>query len=87
MAGVWVATLERFGYTLLVVERTKQKALDAMSDEYTKTYYNVAKNFNGETDNSWEKMAKNNAGFKSDYETAMEEVYCRKLEYGAVEWC
>ena len=38
MAGVWVATLERFGYTLMVVERTKQKAVDALVGVYKQTY-------------------------------------------------
>ena len=38
MAGVWVATLERFGYTLMVAERSKQKAVDALIKVYKQTY-------------------------------------------------
>ncbi len=80
MAGVWVATLERFGYTLMVAERTKQKATDALIKVYKQTYqkYN---NFN-----SIEEM-ENDEEFKHYYELAMEELYVRKMEYGIVEWC
>ena len=80
MVGVWVATLERFGYTLMVAERSKQKAVDALIKVYKQTYqkYN---NFN-----SIEEM-ENDEEFKHYYELAMEELYCRKLEYGMVEWC
>ncbi len=39
MAGVWVAEIERFGYDLIVVERSKKKALRAISDEYKRAYF------------------------------------------------
>lgn len=80
MAGVWVATLERFGYTLMVVERTKQKAVDALIRVYKQTYQKY-----NEFD-SIEEM-ENDEEFKHYYELAMEELYVRKLEYGMVEWC
>ena len=80
MTGVWVATLERFGYTMMVVERSKQKAVDALIRVYKQTYqkYNEF--------NSIEEM-ENDEEFKHYYELAMEEMYVRKLEYGIVEWC
>lgn len=80
MAGVWVAQLERFGYTLMVVERSKQKALDALINVYKQTY----QKYNGF--NSIEEM-ENDEEFREYFEMAMEEVYCRKMEYGIVEWC
>ena len=80
MAGVWVATLERFGYTLMVVERSKQKAVDALVGVYKQTYQKR----NGF--DSIEEM-ENDEEFKHYYELAMEEMYVRKLEYGIVEWC
>lgn len=79
MAGVWVATLERFGYTLMVVERTKQKAVDAMIGVYKQTYQK-RNEFS-----SIEEM-ENDEEFKHYYELAMEEMYVRKMEYGIVEW-
>lgn len=79
MVGVWVATLERFGYTLMVVERTKQKAVDALIKVYKQTYQK--RNYF----NSIEDM-ESNEEFKHCYELAMEELYVRKLEYGIVEW-
>lgn len=80
MAGVWVATLERFGYTLMVAERSKQKAVDALIKVYKQTYQKY-----NEFD-TIEEM-ENDEEFKHYYELAMEELYVRKLEYGIVEWC
>lgn len=86
MTGVWVATLERFGYTLMVVERSKQKAVDAMSEEYKKSYFRRNKDFGYLDCDTIEEM-ENDEEFKYYYELAMEEMYVRKLEYGIVEWC
>ena len=36
--GVWIWDLYRFGYTLRVVGRTKEEALDAMREEYIRAY-------------------------------------------------
>lgn len=80
MAGVWVATLERFGYTMMVVERTKQKALDTIVAEYKKAYAYR----NGFT--TIEEMEQDEE-FKRYFDMAMEEVYCRRMEYGKLEWC
>lgn len=80
MAGVWVAQLERFGYTMTVVERTKQKALAVIVDEYKKAYAYR----NGFS--SIEEMEQDEE-FKEYFGMAMEEVYCRKMEYGKAEWC
>ena len=86
MAKVWVAQLERFGYTLLCVEKTKQKAFDAMSREYISTYYKwnkADKNINWE---SAEEMVEKDEEFKEYYQCAMDEMYITDLEYGQVDW-
>ena len=82
--GVWVATLYRFGYTLLVVENTDQKARDAMAAEYARAYFswNEVKDYN-----TVEEMAEYDEEYKAFFSVAMREVNCRKLEYGKVEWC
>ena len=80
MAGVWVAQLERFGYTMMVVERTKHKALAVIVDEYKKAYAYR----NGFA--TIEEMEQDEE-FKEYFRNAMEEVYCRKMEYGVMEWC
>jgi len=80
MTGVWVATLERFGYTLMVVDKSKKKAVDALVSVYKQTYQK-RNEFN-----SIEEM-ENDEEFKHYYELAMEEMYVRKFEYGIVEWC
>ena len=36
--GVWMMTLDRFGYDLVVVGRTKEEAAQAMRDEYVNAY-------------------------------------------------
>ena len=78
--GVWVATLERFGYTMMVVDRTKQKAVDAIVDEYKKAYL---------FHNGFEcySTMEQDEEFKECFSMAMEEVYCRFMEYGKMEWC
>lgn len=87
MAKVWVAQLERFGYTLLCVEKTKQKAVDAMSREYIKTYFNWNKhdgNLSGYE--TAEDMVANDEEFKEYYKCAMDEMFVTDLEYGEVDW-
>lgn len=87
MKSVWVATLERFGYTLLVVEQTKQKAMDAMKGEYIEKYFKINRDFGQMPFTSVEEMMEQDEEFKECYEVAMEEIYIRRLELGKVEWC
>ena len=81
--GVWVATLDRYGYTLLVVERSAQKAREAMAAEYTRAYFRL----NAPAYDTAEEMAEADEEFKEYFSGAMQDIYCRKLEYGKVEWC
>ena len=73
--GVWVADLERFGYTLSVVGKTKKECMDALSAVYIRSYGygNQTFDMNNEEDREY-------------YECAMEEAYCRFLPYGEVDW-
>lgn len=87
MTGVWVATLERFGYTLMVVERTKQKAVDAMVKEYNEHYFKRNKAWGEMPYDTVEEMMANDEEYKEYFKNAMEELYVRKLAYGKVEWC
>ena len=87
MAGVWVATLDRFGYTLMVAERSKQKAMNALKAEYNDAYFKRNKAWGDMPYESVEDMVANDEEYKEYFKNAMEEVYCRKLEYGNVEWC
>ena len=87
MTSVWVATLERFGYTLMVVERTKQKAKDAIRAEYKAAYFKRNKAWGEMPYETIEEMEQKDEEFKEYFMGAMEEVYCRKLELGEVEWC
>lgn len=84
VSGVWVATLERFGYTLIVVEKTEQKAREAMASEYAQAYFRWNE-INGYS--TADEMAEHDEEYKEYFALAMEEVYCRKLEYGRVQWC
>lgn len=85
MAGVWVAQIERFGYDLLVVERTKEKALNAISEEYKRAYFRRNKDFGHLDCDTIEEMEQDEE-FREYYENAMEEVFCTKVEYGKVQW-
>lgn len=85
MAGVWVAQIERFGYDLIVVERTREKALNAISDEYKRAYFRQNKDFGYLNCDTIEEMEQDEE-FREYYRTAMDEVNCRRMEYGKVEW-
>lgn len=39
--GVWMMELDRFGYTLRVMGRTKEESEDAMREEYIRAYAKV----------------------------------------------
>ena len=91
--AVWLARLERFGYTLTVVERSKEKAKAAMSKEYIETYFK----YNHEDrdahkfpwyvkSNTIEEMMEEDEEFQDGYKTAMDEINYDKMEYGVVEW-
>lgn len=77
---MWLGQLDRFGYTLTVLESTKQKAIDAIMASYEKAFIDI----NGfdpreeENDRGWT----NN----SFYDEAKECIELRELKRGSVEW-
>lgn len=77
MAEIWFSEIERFGYTLQCIGNSEKEVLDAMIDEYIKTY----KKRNG-VDPSVEEDADD----KEYYEVFLEELCIEKRELGKVEW-
>ena len=73
--GVWIATLDRFGYDLTVASNSKKKCREALSAEYQKAYAGRNGNFD-----------MNNEEDKEYYETAMGEIFFRFHELDVVEW-
>lgn len=75
--SIWLAELDRFGYTLRVVGRTKEEARDALIKEYVKTY----KEWNGihpKKDIFY--------GDRSYYDSAVDEICPLELQFGEVDW-
>lgn len=87
--GVWMMELDRFGYTLRVMGRTKEEAEDAMREEYIRAY---AK-FNGICEEAFAQAIGRSAlwGDEEDedvacYLTAFEDNEAHFYEFGKVEW-
>ncbi len=76
--GVWIAEIERFGYTLRTVGRTKAEAHDAIMEVYDNTF----KELNG-TSSSVEIEDGCERTYK---EVAEDELYVHFCEYGIVNW-
>lgn len=76
--GVWLAELDRFGYILRVVGRTKEEAEDALMKEYVKTY----RNRNGSN-------PKNVSFYGADesfYDVALSDMSVTEMPFGEVDW-
>ena len=77
---MWLGQLDRFGYTLTVLESTKQKAIDAIMADYEEHFVLIngfspkdETNDRGRTDNSY-------------YDEAKSCIELRELKKGSVEW-
>lgn len=76
--SVWVATIDRFGYDLTVVEETEDKAREALIKEYIRTYKKYNNGSNPATDDG---------GWGRTYlEVMEEEIDCTEMTFGKVEW-
>lgn len=77
---MWFAQLDRFGYTLTVIEKTRQKAIDALMTEYEKAFINI-NGFNPKDET-------NDRGYTelSYYDEARSDIEIMKLISGKVEW-
>lgn len=94
--GIWMMSLDRFGYDLVVVGRTKEEAEHAMREEYIKTYAKwneldedairaalVSPILDG--DGNVDEYDERNE-FVEYYKNAFEDCEARFYEYGKVEW-
>lgn len=70
MKQVYLAQLDRFGYTLTAVGRSKEEARTAITDEYMKAYVQC---------NDCEPD-------KEELEVASDEICVSALVFGQVEW-
>lgn len=74
---VYLGQLDRFGYTLTVVGKTKSETENALLEAYKKAY----EDFNGiSPDKDYV------SGSRTYLELAKEEMFITKLELGDVQW-
>ena len=89
--GVWMMELDRFGYTLRVMGRTKEEAEDAMREEYIRAYAKI----NGIYEEAFA-QAIGRSALCGDPDEEDEDVACYRAafedneahfyEFGKVEW-
>lgn len=94
--GVWMMELDRFGYTLRVMGRTKEEAEDAMQEEYIRAYAKANSMDESELraalarpvlDGYGELSEINPEGcFVLDFCKALYDAYEKFYEFGKVEW-
>ena len=85
---VWFCEIERFGYTLQVIGRTKEVVREAMIKEYVRAY----KRQNNGADPQKAYLLKKSGSSEYDsvdadyFETFLDELYVEEREFGKVEW-
>lgn len=94
--GVWKMELDRFGYTLVVVGRTKEECDAAMRSEYIRAYaqwnnldedtLRLAREFPVEDEDGEIDEYNPYNEFRRYYEAAFEDAEPRFYEFGKVEW-
>ena len=76
--GVWIAELERFGYTLRAVCKTDTEAVNAVMSEYERAF---------KEENGYDPDEEDSYGDDRSYwDVALDEVYVRFVEFGKVNW-
>ena len=73
---IYYGELERFGYTLTAVGKTREEVKSAILNEYIKAY----KDWN----NGY--FPEGSEEFEHDYDAAREDLFTRELEFNKVEW-
>ena len=76
---IYVAELERFGYTLTAAGTNKGTLAKAIMAEYEEAYKNLNSEDPHEVFTYSDEL--------SDYDTALEEIYIRPFAPNEVEWC
>ena len=77
--GVWYASIDRFGYSLETVAKTKDEAVLALMEAYRDAF----KNQNNGMDPTEEQ---GRYGTGSYYEEALDDVVVRFMPFCEVEW-
>ena len=75
---IYVAELDRFGYTLISAGLTEEEAVESISKEYIKTYKEWNHSDPRKEIDPW------TSG--SFYDSAMGDISIHELEPGCVEW-
>ena len=76
---IFVATLNRFGYTLTCVGQTEDECIKTMMKEYTRAYKQWNDGLSPRKEFSY-------YGGCSDYDLAKEEICVTEMPFGKVEW-
>ena len=76
---MYLATLERFGYELTVIESTEKKAVSAIMKAYTKAYKDEWGGCDPKEEYTWDSNI-------SDYRLAESEISIEELQLGKVVW-
>lgn len=94
--GVWMMELDRFGYTLRVMGRTKEEAEDAMREEYIRAYAKANSMDESELRAALARPVLDESGELSEIESvkrfvfdifaALNDAYTSFYEFGKVEW-
>lgn len=94
--GVWMMELDRFGYTLRVMGRTKEEAADAMWEEYIRAYAKANSVDESELRAALARPVLDGYGELSEIEpvncfvfdicAALNDAYTNFYEFGKVEW-
>lgn len=83
MSKIYMATLDRFGYDLTVIAKTKKEAEDALMEEYINAY--KVRNGSDPREDMYEDMYEY-GGDRSYYEVAKGDIGIYDFELGKVEW-
>lgn len=81
MAKVYLAKLERFGYEITAIGKTKHEAKNAVIDSYIKAY--TAEN---KTDPAKDKIIDFYSSGQTYLDLAERELYVQELNYGEAIW-
>ena len=94
--GVWMMELDRFGYTLRVIGRTKEEAENAMREEYIRAYAKANSMDESELRAVLDRPVLDGDGelseispegcFVLDFCAALNDAYENFYEFGKVEW-
>ena len=77
---VYVGELNRFGYTLSCVGKTKKAVVDAIMASYEQAYRKCNDNLDPRKAHSYRSRE------KTDYTVARNDISVRPMNFGDVEW-